>query len=390
VSGAAFTTQPAIAIVDANGTRVISSTAVVTATVSAGATLIGTTTATAASGLATFANLGISGTIGTSYTITFSATGLTAVTAAVTPTLGAASKLVMNVNAAGAVSGAAFTTQPKVVIQDSGGNTVTSSTAVVTATVSSGGTLIGSTAVTAAAGIATFTNLGITAAPATYTLTYSSTGLTSITQSIVVTSATPPAPTIASVSPNSGSTAGGLPVVITGTNFTGATSVTFGGVAGTSIVIASATTITVTTPSRAQGTVPVVVTTPSGAATLANGFTYLPPGQPMGSGIYLAGTTPPAGSRAAPRVNVSSKAGNSRVVTTPLNVPTRIQLASLKKSSRTQAQMRIGGAWRGIGVYQSTTNGRTTLRAITLTTPGTYTVRLKQGKTTTYVRLQGG
>ena len=52
--------------------------------------------------------------------------------------------------------------------------------------------------------------------------------------------------------------------------------------------------------------------------------------------------------------------------------------------------MRIGGAWRGIGVYQSTTNGRTTLRAITLTTPGTYTVRLKQGKTTTYVRLQGG
>jgi len=47
---------------------------------------LGTTTATASSGVATFTNLGIEGTIGTTYTITYTAVGLTVATATVTPT----------------------------------------------------------------------------------------------------------------------------------------------------------------------------------------------------------------------------------------------------------------------------------------------------------------
>ncbi|MFM8894322.1 MAG: IPT/TIG domain-containing protein, partial [Actinomycetales bacterium] len=321
--------------------------------------------------------------------ITFSATGLTAVTTSVTPTLGAGSRLVMNVNAAGAVSGSAFTTQPKVLVQDSGGNTVTSSTATITATVSAGGTLIGTTTATPSSGIGTYTNLGLTAAAGTYTITYSATGLTSITQSITVTSPTP-APTISSVSPNSGATSGGVSVTITGANFTGATAVTFGGTPGTSVVIASGTTITVTTPARTQGAVAVAVTTPGGTASLANGFTYLTPGTPLGAGIYLAATTPPAGTRTPPWVSAQPTSSRSRVVTTPLNTPTRLQLASLPKSSRVQAQIRINGNWRGMGVYRSTSKGRVTLRALTATVPGTYYVRLKVGKKTFFVRLQGG
>jgi hypothetical protein len=87
----AFTTQPQITIQDASG-NTVSSSAVVTATISGGSggtsgTLIGTTTATASSGVATFTGLGIDGTNGTTYTITYTVSGLTVATAAVTVAL---------------------------------------------------------------------------------------------------------------------------------------------------------------------------------------------------------------------------------------------------------------------------------------------------------------
>jgi hypothetical protein len=84
--GAAFTTQPQVTVQDSDGSTITSSSAVVTATVSAGGTLVGTTTATASSGVATFTGLGVNGTIGTTYTITYTASGLTVATATVTLT----------------------------------------------------------------------------------------------------------------------------------------------------------------------------------------------------------------------------------------------------------------------------------------------------------------
>jgi hypothetical protein len=82
----AFTTQPQITIQDAANNRVTQSEVVVTATVSAGGTLVGTTTATASAGIATFVGLGVDGNVGTTYTITYTAEGLTVATATVTLT----------------------------------------------------------------------------------------------------------------------------------------------------------------------------------------------------------------------------------------------------------------------------------------------------------------
>jgi len=82
----AFTTQPQITIQDSGSNTVIASSAVVTASISSGGTLIGTTTATASSGVATFSNLGVSGTVGTSYTVTYMAVGLTVATVSITVT----------------------------------------------------------------------------------------------------------------------------------------------------------------------------------------------------------------------------------------------------------------------------------------------------------------
>ena len=81
-----------------------------------------------------------------------------------------------------------------------------------------------------------------------------------------------PAPAISSFTPTSGKT--GQIVTITGTNFTGATAVSFGGTAASAYTVVSATSITATVAAGTSGN--VSVTTASGTGTLA-GFTYLPP-----------------------------------------------------------------------------------------------------------------
>jgi YVTN family beta-propeller protein len=99
-----------------------------------------------------------------------------------------ASALVLTTAAAGAPSGAAFTTQPVVTIRDAAGNTLTSnSTTVVTMTVSAGATVVGTATATASAGVASFANVGISGSAGTsYTLTFSTSGITSATQSITL------------------------------------------------------------------------------------------------------------------------------------------------------------------------------------------------------------
>lgn len=85
-------------------------------------------------------------------------------------------------------------------------------------------------------------------------------------------------PAITAVQPTRGRTSGGDTVTITGTNFgtTSNTGVTFGGFTAL-VTSANATTITVTAPSHAAGTVDVVVTAPTGTATKTGAFTYLAP-----------------------------------------------------------------------------------------------------------------
>jgi hypothetical protein len=133
-----------------------------------------------------------------------------------------------------------------------------------------------------------------------------------------------PTPAITSVSPSSGPTAGGTPVTITGSGFVTGATVSIGGVAATSVNVASATSITAVTGAHAAGPVDVVVTTPGGTATSTGGFTYVVPppaitsvspgsgptagGTPVtitGSG-FVAGATVSIGGVAATSVVVAS------------------------------------------------------------------------------------
>lgn len=65
------------------------------------------------------------------------------------------------------------------------------------------------------------------------------------------------APTVTSVTPNMGSIAGGDPIVLTGTGFTGATAVQFGVTPAASYTVDSDTQITCTSPSEPPGTVDI-------------------------------------------------------------------------------------------------------------------------------------
>jgi hypothetical protein len=87
------------------------------------------------------------------------------------------------------------------------------------------------------------------------------------------------APVITSVSLDYGPTAGGNTVTINGSGFTGATAISFGGVAGTSVTVVSDSQLTVTVPAQtAVGTVDIIVTTPCGgtsATTQADEYAYV-------------------------------------------------------------------------------------------------------------------
>ena len=83
-----------------------------------------------------------------------------------------------------------------------------------------------------------------------------------------------PAPTITSISPVTGSAAGGTTITITGTDFTGATAVNIGGVAASSFTVVNSTTITAITPAHAASAASVLVTTATGTNVANSLFTY--------------------------------------------------------------------------------------------------------------------
>ena len=88
------------------------------------------------------------------------------------------------------------------------------------------------------------------------------------------------APSGLSISPTSGSAAGGTTVTITGLAFWGTTGVTIGGRPVTSFTVNSGSSITAVTPSGTVGTASVVVTNGSGSNAANSIYTYTTPPAP--------------------------------------------------------------------------------------------------------------
>jgi len=190
-SGAALATQPVVEVRDSGGNLVPGSTAAVAVALHSGAggTLGGTLTANASGGVATFNDVALAGVVGTSYVLRFTSSGLTQVLSGnLTPTgHGVATQLAVTTQPGGGASGGTLATPPVITVRDSAGNTVADSAAEVTVSVTpSSGILGGPTAVNAANGVATFTGLTLAGTVNTnYTLTFTVTGLPSVSASSV-------------------------------------------------------------------------------------------------------------------------------------------------------------------------------------------------------------
>jgi len=81
-------------------------------------------------------------------------------------------------------------------------------------------------------------------------------------------------PTVSSLSPVAGPTAGGTTVTINGTNFLAGAGVKFGATASAAVTFVSATQLKAVAPAHAAGTVDVTVTTPGGTSAIVVGDHY--------------------------------------------------------------------------------------------------------------------
>jgi hypothetical protein len=114
----------------------------------------------------------------------------------------------------GGESPTTFSTDAKIKLVNSTGDLVTTTGTTITVT-ASGGTLTGTTSMTTTGGYAEFTNLTLTAVTGTYTLTFASSGLTSVTTAsftVTVSAAAVTAPTSTCVTTNTTTALSGISV----------------------------------------------------------------------------------------------------------------------------------------------------------------------------------
>jgi hypothetical protein len=163
-----------------------------------------------------------------------------------------------------------------------------------------------------------------------------------------------PAPTVATVTPPSGTTAGGTAVTITGTGFLTGATVSLGGTAATGVTVANGTTITAITAAHASGTVNVVVTnTDTQTGTLSNGYTYT---ASTGGGsigfVQVKAATPSAPSASvAVTYTLAQTAGNLNIVAVGWNDTTSTVSAVSDSRGNIYAQAVVPTS--GTGLRQS-------------------------------------
>ncbi|MFN8630500.1 MAG: hypothetical protein U0838_09340 [Chloroflexota bacterium] len=191
--GTAWATQPSLNVLDAGGNLVTSSSLSVTLSITTGSGTSGAVlactpglSASAASGIVTFAGCRIDK-AGAGYTLKATGAGVSAATSSTLAiTVGAPAKLAFGTQPGGGTAGAAWATQPAVLVQDAGGNTVPTATNAVAIALGAGPagatlTCTGGLTLAATAGTAGFAGCTIDKAGTGYTLVASATGLTSIT-----------------------------------------------------------------------------------------------------------------------------------------------------------------------------------------------------------------
>lgn len=196
-----------------------------------------------------------------------------------------------------------------------------------------------------------------------------------------------PAPTVTTVTASSGALAGGTSITITGTNFNAGATVTFDGLACTSINIVSSTSITCLTPAHAAGAVTVAVTNPdTQIGSQAAAYLYLAapvvsslstPVGPIagGTAMTITGTGFLAG--AVVNFGVTACAGVTVVSATSITCTTAAATAGTVSVTVTNTDTQNGSlassfTYQGPPVvYSASNNAGTTAGGVLITISGT-------------------
>ncbi len=191
-SGSAFDVQPKVTIQASDNTAVLNdSSTVVYAEILQNAKLIGVESATAVAGVATFTNLGIRGVAGVTYGLQFRSGSLETSGQAIVLQAGALSHMRFGQKTIGGKVGEDFSQPAKIELLDGDGNLVTwDDTTTVTISTNNGflGSASFSDTVRAIDGLVTFNNFRILGAAGTNAVfSYSATGLTTIQETITIT-----------------------------------------------------------------------------------------------------------------------------------------------------------------------------------------------------------
>ncbi|MDP1573737.1 MAG: IPT/TIG domain-containing protein [Coxiellaceae bacterium] len=276
VVGTQFTNPLVVKVVDGSNAPVVGATVTFTVPSSgASGTFAGgvNTAITNSSGEATSPLL-TANTVAGAYTVTAIAPGaLTSASFSLTNTASGVTHLVVSSGSPqSAAVGTAF--QPLVAeARDVYNNPVSGVVVTFTAPGSGASATLGTNPVTTdSSGLASISATANTAAGGPYNVAASAPSATSVNFALTNTGV----PTVTGISPTAGPTAGGTSVVITGTNFTGATAVKFASTDATTYTVNSATQITATSPAGSAGVVDVTVTTGGGTSATgsADQFTY--------------------------------------------------------------------------------------------------------------------
>jgi hypothetical protein len=269
VAGSAVTPAVQVAVQDAQSNTVTTATTSITVTIGtnpASGTLAGTTTVAAVNGVATFSTLSLN-TAGTGYTLTATATALTAATSgAFNISVGAAAKLVFAIQPSNAVAGAAITPTVQVAVQDVQGNIVTTAATSITVAIGTNpgsGTLAGTTTAAPVNGVATFSTLSLNTPGTGYTLTATATGLTGATSNAFNISVGPAAKLVFTVQPGN---------AVAGVAMTPAVKVAVQDAQGNTVTTATTSITLAIGTNPASGTLAgtTTVAAVSGVATFAN------------------------------------------------------------------------------------------------------------------------
>ena len=179
--------------------------------------------------------------------------------------------------------------------------------------------------------------------------------------------------TVKEVRPAFGSTAGGTRILVLGWGFTGATSVTVGGVTAPEFKFINDATIEIVTPPGALGWQELRVWVPNGSVPAA--FQYVAP--TAATPAAAAAARPPRQQRSRPSAGKPAKTiGAAPSVAAKVGQVVSVKVKGLPKSALVSARVKVDGKWVALGKVRASKVGAATLPSFLASKAGTYPIEI--------------